>query len=122
MKNSFVSEVDMSFAIITEDYLKEEFHFHKIQIEEEMEHFNWNKYIKAYDRPGLAANAKKNYNVKVKKSKVKNQNLLEVNQRQTNHIAENMILSHLSTKRKEFSIKRFDKIFLRFDKYLESFY
>jgi hypothetical protein len=32
-----------------------------------------------------------------------------------------MILSHLSIKRKEFSIERFDKIFEKFDSFLEKF-
>ena len=32
------------------------------------------------------------------------------------NIVDNMILSHLSTKRKEYSIERFEKIFERFDK------
>ena len=46
-------------------------------------------------------------------------NKLNDNRHKNQNIADNMILSHLSSKRKEYNIERFEKIFDKFDKMLD---
>ena len=40
------------------------------------------------------------------------------NENNSNSVSDNMILSHLSAKRKEYSIERFDNLFKTFDEQL----
>jgi hypothetical protein len=95
MKNSFISEVDMTFSIIPEKYLRDESYLPEMP---KLKSFN--------SRP-------LNKDIRSKANKVKK--LGEGGFRQTNNIVENMILSHLSTKRKEFNSDRFRKVFENFD-------
>ena len=103
MKNSFISEVDMSFPIIPEKYLKDEYDMDSIKfpkIEKSkigMQNF---KTGNRYDVFG--------------KNKAKTKNNFDMKE-ENNHVND-MILSHLSTKRKDFNTDRFRKIFDRFEK------
>lgn len=95
MKNSFISEVDMTFSIIPEKYLREE------------------SYLPEMPKLKSLTTRSLNKETRAKTNKVKK--VGEGGFRQTNNIVENMILSHLSTKRKEFNSDRFRKIFENFD-------
>ena len=58
------------------------------------------------------------------KSKKLNKDRLKVlneNDHNGNSVSDNMILSHLSAKRKEYSIERFDNLFKTFDDQLANF-
>ena len=98
MNNSFISEIDMSFSIIPENYLLDINYLPEIS-------------NKKYSHNNFKSNSTSN----LKKRKVQ----MESNFRGTSSIVDNMILSHLSTKRKEFNSDRFKKIFDRFDKLFE---
>ena len=89
MKNSFISDVNMTFQIIYEKYLS-----------------------KDYLHDPNEVNKKHNYEKILKKSNVMFENKNEKDN--LGHI-DNLILSHLSTKRKDYSNERFEKIFQRFD-------
>ena len=97
MKNSFISEVDMTFSIIPEKYLSDEGSFLPM-----MSKLN-----------SLVFRTNKDNRSKINKVKV-----AEGGFRSNNNVVDNMILSHLSTKRKEFNSDRFRKIFENFDKFL----
>jgi tetratricopeptide (TPR) repeat protein len=96
MKNSFISDVDMTFSVIPEKYLSEDHVFHPVMSKINMMINNTNGF---------------------KKSKAKEKYQIGISRR-TNNVVDNMILSHLSTKRKEFNTDRFRKIFESFDKIL----
>lgn len=91
MKNSFVSEVDMTFATIREKYIDDAY----------LELVASDRGIKQSFGTFKVTSSKK-------KETKREDNIVKV---------DNMILSHLSSKRKTFSIDRFEKIFERFDKY-----
>ncbi len=95
MKNSFISEVNMTFQIIYEKYLSKDY---------------------LHD-PKEAK--KKQYYEKIQK---KRNGFSESKSEKDNlgHI-DNLILSHLSTKRKDYSNERFEKIFQRFDSLFAEF-
>ena len=89
-KNSFISEVDMTFQIINTKYLE-------------------NDYLNT-------DNEKK----KLKKKKRDFSNINKIDKENLGQI-DNLILSHLSTKRKDYSSERFEYIFKRFDRLFEKF-
>ena len=89
-KNSFISEVDMTFQIIKTKYLE-------------------NDYLNT-------DNEKK----KLKKKKRDFSNINKIDKENLGQI-DNLILSHLSTKRKDYSSERFEYIFKRFDRLFEKF-
>jgi hypothetical protein len=91
MNNSFISEIDMSFSIIPEKYLDLNF------------------------LPDITSKRSNNY--KSKTPNIKNRKV-QIAPNRNNNIVDNMILSHLSSNRKEFNSDRFKKIFERFDKLL----
>lgn len=93
----------MTFAIINENYLKEEDQENSILP------------ILAKMKPSLKNKKDKMSKTKITKQKVTKEKLLRNNE----NIVDNMILSHLSTKRKEFNSDRFRKIFERFDKMMD---
>jgi tetratricopeptide (TPR) repeat protein len=105
MKNSFISEVDMTFPVILEKYLKDEEDLTDISIPA------MNKFNHLFQTKKNIILNKKSH----KKLFIHN----ESSKIRENHIVDNLILSHLSTKRKEFNTDRFKKIFERFDKMLE---
>ena len=89
MKNSFISDVNMTFQIIYEKYLSKDYLHDPNEVKKK---HNYEKMLKK--RNGFFEN------------KTEKDNL--------GHI-DNLILSHLSTKRKDYSNERFEKIFQRFD-------
>jgi hypothetical protein len=95
MKNSFISDVDMTFSIIPEKYLRED------------------SYLPEMPKLKSLTTRTINKDLRSKASKVKKAG--EGGFRHNNNIVDNMILSHLSTKRKEFNTDRFRKIFENFD-------
>jgi len=107
MKNSFISEVDITFPIINEKYLKDD---------------DSPSYSESF-LPNLgkfkpAIKSKFFLNTKKLQSKV---NIKRTLITKNSHIVDNLILSHLSTKRKEYSTDRFRYIFERFDKMFVDF-
>jgi hypothetical protein len=104
MKNSFISDVDMSFTIIPEKYLKDDFDINCITLPS-IQKFK-NKLNKT--KRGKSINFLKNPSFKKTAYN-------ELDVKHENHHVNNMILSHLSTKRKDFNTDRFRKIFERFD-------
>jgi hypothetical protein len=103
MKNSFISDVDMTFPVIHEKYISEEY------LEEST------SVLPAIN--GKNTFRKLNNHHKMAKSFSKKK-ISKTHSRKDSNIVDNLILSHLSTKRKEYSIERFEKIFERFDDYL----
>ncbi len=95
MKNSFISEVNMTFQIIYEKYLSKDYLRDPNEVKKK---HNYEKLLKK--RNGFYDN------------KTEKDNL--------GHI-DNLILSHLSTKRKDYSNERFEKIFQRFDSMFSEF-
>ena len=95
-KNSFISEVDMTFQIIHTKYLEKDY----LNNENEMK--------------------KKLYYEKYKKKKGELSSSNKIDKENLGQI-DNLILSHLSTKRKDYSSERFEYIFKRFDKLFEKF-
>ncbi len=95
MKNSFISEVNMTFQIIYEKYLSKDYLHDPNEVKKK---HNYEKLLKK--RNGFYDN------------KTEKDNL--------GHI-DNLILSHLSTKRKDYSNERFEKIFQRFDSMFSEF-
>ena len=95
-KNSFISDVDMTFQIITTKYLEHDY----LNNENEMK--------------------KKLYYEKYKKKKGELSSISKVDKENLGQI-DNLILSHLSTKRKDYSSERFEFIFKRFDRLFEKF-
>lgn len=102
MRNSFISEVDMSFPIIPEKYLKDEFDISSIKlpkIDKLKQNFKTGNSYDIFGKNRLKAKTINNFDMKD----------------ENNHVND-MILSHLSTKRKDFNTDRFRKIFERFEK------
>ena len=95
-KNSFISEVDLSFQISNTKYLDHDY----LNNEGEMK--------------------KKMYYEKYKKKKGDISSSDKVDKENLGQI-DNLILSHLSTKRKDYSSERFEFIFKRFDRLFEKF-
>ena len=95
MKNSFISDVNMTFQIIYEKYLSKDYLHDPNEVKKK---HNYEKLLKK--RNGFYDN------------KTEKDNL--------GHI-DNLILSHLSTKRKDYSNERFEKIFQRFDSMFSEF-
>ena len=95
-KNSFISDVDMTFQITTTKYLEHDY----LNNENEMK--------------------KKLYYEKYKKKKGELSSINKVDKENLGQI-DNLILSHLSTKRKDYSSERFEFIFKRFDRLFEKF-
>ena len=95
-KNSFISEVDMTFQIIHTKYLEKDY----LNNENEMK--------------------KKLYYEKYKKKKGELSSSNKIDKENLGQI-DNLILSHLSTKRKDYSSERFEYIFKRFDRLFEKF-
>jgi len=93
-KNSFISEVDMTFQIIHTKYLEKDY----LNNENEMK--------------------KKLYYEKYKKKKGELSSSNKIDKENLGQI-DNLILSHLSTKRKDYSSERFEFIFKRFDRLLK---
>jgi hypothetical protein len=69
-------------------------------------------FIKIFSRQGVKGKFKSK---KVKKDRL---TVLNENDDNSNSVSDNMILSHLSAKRKEYSIERFDNQFKTFDEQL----
>jgi hypothetical protein len=110
MKNSFISDVDLSFTIIPEKYLKDEFDVNSTTLPSIQK-----------SRIGKKKNKEaRSYNF-LKNNSHKKISFNELDIKHENHHVNNMILSHLSTKRKDFNTDRFRKIFERFDKILNDF-
>jgi hypothetical protein len=107
MKNSFISDVDMSFTIIPEKYLKDEFDVNCTALPLIQKFRNGQKKSKG----GQSFNLLKNYSNK-------RMSFNDLDTKHENHNVNNIILSHLSTKRKDFNTDRFRKIFERYDKIL----
>ena len=95
-KNSFISEVDMTFQIITTKYLENDYLNNEKEAKKKL---YYEKYKKK--KGDLSSNDK---NIK--------ENLGQ---------SDNLILSHLSTKRKDYSSERFENIFKRFDHMFDNF-
>ena len=95
-KNSFISDVDMTFQIINIKYLENDY----LNNETEMK--------------------KKLYYEKYKKKKGELSSINKIDKENLGQI-DNLILSHLSTKRKDYSSERFEYIFKRFDRLFEKF-
>ena len=95
-KNSFISEVDLTFQVNIIKYL-------------ENDYLNNENDAKA-----------KVYYEKYRKKKGDMSNLNKENKESMGQI-DNLILSHLSTKRKDYSSERFEFIFKRFDRLFEKF-
>ena len=95
-KNSFISEVDLTFQVNIIKYL-------------ENDYLNNENDAKA-----------KIYYEKYRKKKGDMSNLNKENKESMGQI-DNLILSHLSTKRKDYSSERFEFIFKRFDRLFEKF-
>lgn len=102
MKNSFISDVDMTFQVIHEKYLANDY----------LEDQNNKKEIPGYyDKYKKNSSFKKSLGLS-KKNKNEKENLNQI---------DNLILSHLSTKRKDYNNERFEKIFQRFDQLFNEF-
>jgi hypothetical protein len=95
MKNSFISDVNMTFQIIYEKYLSKDYLHDPNEVKKK---HNYEKLLKK--RNGFYDNKSEKDNL--------------------GHI-DNLILSHLSTKRKDYSNERFEKIFQRFDSMFSEF-
>ncbi len=97
----------MTFSIIPEKYLKED--------------INYVSSLSKSKFPSLASvsDLQKNKNGFIMKKRVTLEDNLRMNNNNNNNIVDNMILSHLSTKRKEFNSDRFRKIFEKFDSMIE---
>ena len=95
-KNSFISEVDLSFQIAHTKYLEHDYLNNEGEIKKKM---YYEKYKK---KKGDISSS----------DKVDKENLGQI---------DNLILSHLSTKRKDYSSERFEFIFKRFDRLFEKF-
>ena len=102
MKNSFISDVDMSFQVIHEKYLSDDYLDDTSSKKEAIGYYD--KYKKNMGFKKSMGLSKKNKNEK--------ENLNQI---------DNLILSHLSTKRKDYNNERFEKIFQRFDQLFNEF-
>lgn len=102
MKNSFISDVDMSFQVIHEKYLSDDYLDDNSSKKEAIGYYD--KYKKNMGFKKSLGLSKKNKNEK--------ENLNQI---------DNLILSHLSTKRKDYNNERFEKIFQRFDQLFNEF-
>ena len=95
-KNSFISEVDLSFQIINSKYLENDYLNNEGDIKKKL---YYEKYKKK--KGDISSN-----------DKVDKESLGQI---------DNLILSHLSTKRKDYSIDRFEFIFKMFDRLFDKF-
>ena len=95
-KNSFISEVDLSFQIINSKYLENDYLNNEGDIKKKL---YYEKYKKK--KGDISSN-----------DKVDKESLGQI---------DNLILSHLSTKRKDYSSERFEFIFKRFDRLFDKF-
>jgi hypothetical protein len=101
MKNSFISDVDMTFQVIHEKYLDENF----------LEENN------SKQQQGKAYGSKKTMFKNSGKSSTK-----KIGEKNSLMQVDNLILSHLSTKLRDFNNERFEKIFQRFDSLFKESY
>lgn len=109
MKNSFISDVDMSFTIIPEKYLRDDYDINCLTLPS----------IRKFNKNHSISNRASILNVLKNRSHQK-PSFNDLDIKHENHHVNNMILSHLSTKRKDFNTDRFRKIFERFDQILNN--
>ena len=95
-KNSFISDVDMTFQIITTKYLENDYLNNANETKKKMDYEKYKK------KKGDLSSSDKNIKENLGQS-------------------DNLILSHLSTKRKDYSSERFENIFKRFDHLFDTF-
>jgi len=107
LKNSNISESDITFTIINSEIMGLKNKIANDKDDEESCHSR-RQMAMSYSRRIMPGTFKSKHS--------KRTNLLNENEGKSGNLADNMILSHLSLKRKEADIERFDKIFEYFNK------